>query len=288
MLFETHDHLLPQLNTAVQFPAVPTTSTYTSSAHDRSFMTTHTAHRLQRRAKAAPYCLNSSVPLSSSSSLPYHLDAHVHAPQPIQTYTSPQVLRNASPISAYIHSPQNACTGVHGSILGSFSPRSAYDLNSPGGLTATPISAVDTVTNSEIIVNADEKISHIPPPPSSTAYAAQVPIIKMPKIPKIPSLANAHVPSPGESSAGAITTNGTSELHSYPRDNLPPAQNTFPTPSELLNELTQREQGTLPDARRVKRRKTPLSDTASAGYAPTDPYVSNPSSGASSKNCSYQ
>lgn len=274
MLFETHDHLFPQLTAPVQAPLVSPTSPYTTgSAHDRSFMSTHAVHRLQRRNKAAPYYISSTAPPSSSSSSPYHIDTHVHAPQPVQTYTSPQVLQDTSPISAYLHSPQNICTGVHGTILGSFSPRSGYGLNSPGGLTVTPIPATDTVTSSEIIVNTNEKTCHVPPAPSSSAFSAQVPIIKMPKIPKIPGLGNAHIPTPGESSAGAITTNGTSELHSYPRDNLPPAQNTFPTPSELLNELTQREQGTLPDARRAKRRKTPLSDSTSAGYAPTDPYV---------------
>lgn len=262
MLVQTHDHRLPQADASTPIAYNSRTSTCIPPLPDPS-LPTRTAHRLQRRAKAAPY----HIPSAPS----YQTEVQVHAPQPVQHYSPVQALSDASSLAASVPLPQNACAGAHGTILGPFSPRSDCDLSQPTEITATQMCASDAIAGGENDASSEE-LTHLAL--ASIPSASQtVPIIKMPKVPKIPHLSNAQVPTEEGFSLSPVNTQAASQLQTYTPSSLPP-QNTFPTPSELLSELTHREQGPIADARRMKKRKTLLDEhTGSTGFTHTDPYA---------------
>lgn len=270
MLVETYDHRLPQLDAST--PTVYSSLTSTSIPPlSETFVSTHTVHRLQRRARAAPYQILNATRIASSSANTYQPSPHVHAPQPIQYQSPVQALDEASSTVGPTTPQQTACAGAHGTILGPFSPRPDCEFgNPPGELTATQMCAADAAAGGEYTISPEETTSFYS---THTSTVTQVPIIKMPKVPKIPHVSSVQVSPIDQPSSSSTAAHPASELQAHPPNKFPPAQNTFPTPSELLSELTQREQGTASDARRAKRRKTPLDDyTCSNGFVPTDPY----------------
>ncbi|KAI5124595.1 hypothetical protein M0805_004207 [Coniferiporia weirii] len=274
-------------------------------AQDIPPFTAASAHRQERRMRTAPYPLSvatSPVALSALASsdtrhapeeLYTPLSAALHSPRPVQSYNPVHALdmAGANMATACNISRSSPCTGAHGTIFGSFASQSesiSTDAQN-AELAATQVASMpaSSIDDSSNTAYTHPSPSATPPTrmyPAMTPQArrtSSLPQIQLPRarhVPQLPQiqtndfhLSPADFPSnPPPLPLGAAST--ASDLHAHPADKIPPPQNTFPTPSELLSELTARDRDMQKDQKRAKRRKAQQDEIAkSLGYSPTDP-----------------
>ncbi|KAL5534145.1 hypothetical protein ACEPAG_606 [Sanghuangporus baumii] len=306
MLVHAYNHLIPSSNGAPTVLSSPTTSTYIPDIPSHDLSRTHSHHstiprvvpsaRRDRRMSSAPYPNPLSINTSSvhtqrfyHKGIPAQHDVSLHSPRPVPFFNPVQAFDNAM-TNAHVQSPLAFAPGAHGTIVDPFDkehfsfPNVVYD-----ELTATQMARMQASN-----ISAQGTPSSLQAPSVSTqiwhnqTFAANpsFPQIQVPQVPSIPKVPAGPPPSscsidldapagrPGEMPylPDAIPPE-TSQLHIKPSGKLVPPSDTFPTPVELLGELSIRDaEAAQRDRRRVERRKAQLvHETERLGFTPTDP-----------------
>ena len=305
MLVQTFSHLIPPSN---GYPTVLSSATTSSHIPDvpcddlsrrqyvQSGNIAHAASaRRDRRLRTAPYPLSipaaaTRFPLLTSSGQdhPVHHDVPLHSPRPVSYYNRPRTFDRMS-ASNSISSPLAFSPGAHGTILEPFEiPTESGDTSSGffREVTATQLAGLPTD-----VTKVCDTLAYVSSPCSSRHSQSNLPResgqyfqITVPQIPSVPpvpvpsSVPSSDPPSPSISNncvpylPDAIPPE-TSQLLIKPSGALPPPSDTFPTPVDLLSELSLRDaESEQKDRRRVERRKAQIQREAETlGFTPTDP-----------------
>ncbi|KAL5495168.1 hypothetical protein ACEPAI_630 [Sanghuangporus weigelae] len=306
MLVHAYNHLIPSSNGAPTVLSSPTTSTYIPDIPSDDLSRPHPHHsviprvvhssRRDRRMSSAPYPNPLSINASSVHTQRfYHKgisaqhNVFLHSPRPVPFFNPVQAFDNAM-TNAHVQSPLAFAPGAHGTIINPFDkehfgfPNAVFD-----ELTATQMARLQASN-----VSAQGAPSSLHAPSVSTqmwhnhTFAANpsFPQIQVPQVPSIPQVpagpppsscstdldASARRPSEMPYLPDAIPPE-TSQLHIKTSGKLVPPSDTFPTPVELLGELSIRDaEAAQRDRRRVERRKAQLvHETERLGFTPTDP-----------------
>lgn len=304
MLVQTYNHLLPNSNGAATVLSSPTTSTYIPDLPCDDFSRTQppqsafprvVSNRRDRRMSFAPYPIAHSMNASGAHShrpfhkgLPSQHSVSIHSPRPVPIFNPAQAFDNAV-ASGRVQTSLAYSPGAHGTILGPFDSENV----------CFPNAILDELTATQMAIMQANNISAQGIAPSLPASSVPIqvrqsqalginsgfPHIQVPRIPSIPQLP-ACPPSTStiDLDAPAKLPNGmpylpdaippeTSQLHIKPSGKLVPPSDTFPTPVELLGELSVRDaEAAQRDRRRAERRKAQLNhETEKLGFTPTDP-----------------
>ncbi|KAH8120427.1 hypothetical protein DFH11DRAFT_61294 [Phellopilus nigrolimitatus] len=292
MLVHTYNHLIPHVDGQPTAYSSSTTSSYIPDISYDDLNSTPqppsplvASHRRERRMRAAPYppSISSNVAAAaswdSSSSQHFTQSPEHYAPQSVPLH-SPRPVQFYNPVHA-LNRSNAACTGAHGTILGAFSPHPEPTSAAAefGELTATQMactSSAQAANSSPLDMTPPASAYDHFTPQAHNAHLSYIQVPQVPHIPQIPQASSLGYPAPSAGSnppfLPAAIPPAASDLHTHPTDKLPPPQNTFPTPSELLVELSARDRDTQKTQKRVKHRKSHQDQVAKdLGYTPTDP-----------------
>ncbi|KAH8108947.1 hypothetical protein DFH11DRAFT_1818351, partial [Phellopilus nigrolimitatus] len=288
MFAQTYNHLNPHVDGQLTAYSGPINSSYIPdiSYDDLNFSPQPPSplvatHRLKRRMRDAPYPPSISCNVAAAASLDSSSSQHfIQSPE----HYSPQSVPLYYPRPVQFNNPVHALDRsnvAHGTILGAFSPHPEPTSTGAefGELTVTQMACTSSTQA------ANSFPLDMTPPASAydhftpQAHNAHLPYVQVPQVPHNPQLpqASSHgysAPSSRYNSPflPAAIPPAASYLHTHPTDKLPPPQNTFPTPPELLIELAALDRDSQRTQRGVRHRKWHQHLVAkNLGYTPTDP-----------------